>query len=62
MHQFYRDSTTHTSTFQQFSNPFVVCNLYASHFAVVFSLLSHYRYLIEKDVLLDRDSSDSNTP
>ena len=47
MHQFCRDSTTHTPTFQQFVNPFVLCNLYASHLAVASSLPSQYRYLLE---------------
>ena len=59
---FFGDSTTHTPTFQEFGKPFVVCNPYASHLAVVFSFPSQYRYLLERDVLLDRDSSDSITP
>ena len=62
MHQFYRDSTTHTPSFQQFVNLFAVCNLYASHLSVASLLLSQYRYLLKRDVLLDRDSTDSNTP
>ena len=62
MHQFCTDSTTHTPTFQQFGNPFVACNLHASHLAVASSLSTHYRSLLERDVLLDKDSSDSNTP
>ena len=62
LHRFFRVSTTHTPTFQQFGIPFVVCNPYASHLAVVSSFLSQYRYLLGRDVLLDRDSSDSNTP
>ena len=62
MHQIYRGSTTHTLTFQQFGNPFVVCNLCVFHLAVASSLPSQYPYLLERDVLLDRGSSDSNTP
>ena len=54
MHQYYRDSATHTPTIQQFGNPFIVWNLHESHLAVVSSLPSHYRYLLETDVLLDR--------
>ena len=61
VHRFFRVSTTHTPTFQHFRNPFVVCNLYASHLAVASSLLSQCRNLLERDVLLDRGRSDSNT-
>ncbi len=62
MHQFYKDSTTHTPTFQQLGNPFVVCNPYASRLAVASSFPSQYRYLLERDVLLNMDSSASNNP
>ena len=62
MHQFFRLFTFHTPTIQQSGNPFVVCNLYASHLAVASSLPSQYRCLLERDVFLDRGSSDSNTP
>ena len=62
MHQFCRNSITHTTTFQHFGNHFVGCHLYASHLAVASSLPSQFWYLLEKHVLLDRDSSDSNTP
>ena len=48
MRQFYRDFTTHTPTFQQFGNPFVVCNPYASHLAVGSSMTSQYWFLLEK--------------
>ena len=60
-HQLYRDATTHTPTFQQFVNPFVVCNLYATRLPVASSHPSQYRCLLERDVRLDRGSSDSNT-
>ena len=61
MHPFCRDSTIHTATFHQFGNTFVVSNLYATHLAVASSLPSQYRYLLERGVLRDRDSIDSNT-